>query len=761
MAFRKYLAPEVVQTSYLDCGPASLKCVFDGFGIPLSYGRLREACQTGVDGTSIDTMETVAVQLGLDAEQVLLPLDHLFLPGARSLPCIIVVRLPTGLTHFVVLWRKQGSLLQLMDPATGRRWSAQSRFLKEVYTHSTAVPAEDWSEFAGSESFQSALRYRAHRLGIRRAAIDQLLQEGVKNWRFLAALDAAIRMADSLVRSGGLRSGRDSLHVIQRFSARPDLIPTRYWSAQPLAGASEDQVLVRGAVLVRFRGKKAAVEATELPAELAAAISERPPHPVRELLRFLHAGGMLTPPAVLLALALAAAGVVLEAVLFRSLFDLGRDLNLAGQRLAAMCAVILFSAALLFLEFPIFVSVLRLARQVENRLRIAFLAKIPRLSDRYFQSRLISDMAERSHTTQRLRHLPDVAQKLIRSSFELCATAAGMIWLDPAAAPLILLAVAAAIVPPFACQSMLAERDLRLRNHAAALTRYYLDAMLGLVAIRAHGAERALRRQHESLLEKWARAGFAFQRAILSVEGFQLITIFGLIAWILLTTLTQTADVGRVLLLVYWALNIPNLGQDIGALARQLPYYRNLTLRLLEPLGAPEELQSDPSDIAPVETAPRIQFRNVHVEAGGHSILREINLSIESGAQVAILGPSGAGKSSLVGVLLGWLRPSQGEVLIDGEPLNCESLRRRIAWVDPAVQLWNRSLFENLRYGSDRSALPLEGALNALSCATFWSTFPTVCRLFSVKVEGSFRVGRVNACAWPAPCCVLKPGSLF
>jgi hypothetical protein len=67
----------------MDCGPAALKCLLEGFGISVGYGRLREACQTDVDGTSIDTMEEIAVQLGLEAEQVMLPVDHLLLPEAR------------------------------------------------------------------------------------------------------------------------------------------------------------------------------------------------------------------------------------------------------------------------------------------------------------------------------------------------------------------------------------------------------------------------------------------------------------------------------------------------------------------------------------------------------------------------------------------------------------------------------------------------------------------------------------------------------
>ena len=51
---RRLILPEVVQSSAMDCGPAALSCLLAGFGIHASYGRLREACQTDVDGTSID-----------------------------------------------------------------------------------------------------------------------------------------------------------------------------------------------------------------------------------------------------------------------------------------------------------------------------------------------------------------------------------------------------------------------------------------------------------------------------------------------------------------------------------------------------------------------------------------------------------------------------------------------------------------------------------------------------------------------------------
>jgi ATP-binding cassette subfamily B protein len=92
------------------------------------------------------------------------------------------------------------------------------------------------------------------------------------------------------------------------------------------------------------------------------------------------------------------------------------------------------------------------------------------------------------------------------------------------------------------------------------------------------------------------------------------------------------------------------------------------------------------------------------VQVAGHRILEQIDLRIEPGSHVAVVGASGAGKSTLVGTLLGWYRPSAGELLVDDELLSAatlDRLRRDTAWVDPTVQIWNRSLFDNLTYGGD------------------------------------------------------------
>ncbi len=702
MISRRLLVPEVVQTSAMDCGPASAKALLEGFGVSVSYGRLREACQTDVDGTSIDTMEDVLVQLGLAAEQIMVPVDHLLLPEARTLPAIVVVRQPNGLTHFLVAWRRHGNFVQLMDPATGRRWTTCRRFLEEVYVHTMPVPAAAWREWAASEDCAGALRRRLENLGIRDRAVEESLQD--PGWRPVAALDATIRMVDSLVRSGGIEAGDEAGRVLETFLRRVDeAVPGGYWSVRP--APDPEQLLLRGAVLVRVRGRRAAAPAEErkpLSPELVAALEAPPSRPGRDLLRMLRADGLLAPSALAVATVLAVGGVLVEALLFRGFFDLSRMLGLTDQRVGAIGVVLLFVAALLLLEFPIAAGILRMGRRVEGRLRMAFLEKIPRLGDRYFQSRLSSDMAERSHGMHVLRQLPALGEHFLRASLELGLTVAGIIWLYPAGAPVAILAAVVAVGLPLIFQPLLTERDLRVRTHAGALSRFYLDALLGLVAVRAHGAERAVRREHESLLVEWARAGNGLQRAAVWVDGVLSAVGFGLSAWLLFTHLGRGGEAGSILLLVYWALNLPVLGQELAQTARQYPAHRNIALRLFEPLGAPEEPRASAAPAEPSGKGVAVEMKGVCVRAGGHTILEGVNLEIAPGSHVAVVGPSGAGKSSLVGILLGWHRPTAGQVRVDGAPLDgakLERLRRETAWVDPAVQLWNRSFIDNLRYG--------------------------------------------------------------
>jgi ATP-binding cassette subfamily B protein len=710
---RRFFVPEVIQSSAMDCGPAALKSLLEGYGTSISYGRLREACQTEVDGTSTDTIEDLAARLGLDAEQVLMPRDHLLLADAAALPAIVVMRLPDRGAHFVVAWRRHGPLVQTMDPAVGRRWIPVAQFLDECFEHEMDFPASTWRAWAGSDGFLRTLRRRQRDLGIRAQTIADaiLIATADPGWKTAAALDAATRMCASIVAARGLRRGRDSERALRTlFKAAvedPSAVPPEYWWARAAAAAADgsEQVRLRGAVLIKTSALRAIAE--DLPPALTAALAEPPPRPAAELWRLVRADGLAIPVALLAASAVAAGAVLLEAVLFRGLLDLARELGLSGQRVAAIAGLLVFLAALTILEFPIANAALGMGRRLEVRLRLAFLRKIPRLGDRYLHSRLRSDMTERSHGIYRVRHLPDLAMLLARDVFGLLFTVCGIVWLDRGAALPAMLSAAAAIVLPVAIQPWLQERDLRVRNHLGALSRYHLDALLGLTAIRCHGGDRAMRAEHRGLLVEWAHASFRLQTLAAVVAGVQMAAGVGFAAWLIAGHVNRHQDVGGILLLVYWALNLPALGQEIAQLAWQYPGLRNSTLRLMEPLGAPEAGQPSamPSSPALPRDADRgfaIAFEGVSVHASGHVILDGLTLTIEPDTHVAIVGASGAGKSSLVGLLLGWHQPSAGVVRVDGTPIeqSLSHVREHTAWVDPQVHLWNRTFADNLCYGA-------------------------------------------------------------
>jgi ATP-binding cassette subfamily B protein len=729
---RRWLVPEVVQTSSMDCGPAVLAAVLKGFGIPARYDRLREACQTDVDGTSIDMLEEVARQLGLDAEQVMLPVDHLLMPEADALPALLVVRQPGGLTHFVLVWRCLGPLVQVMDPGVGRRWTSRRGLLEQVHVHQQRVPAALWGEWARSDGLRQPLARRLGNLGLRRdaaALIDRAAQ--APGWSALALLDAATRLVETQVRGGGVRPGAEARCVLRSFlEGTPDrqrTIPDNCWSvrAAPAGPEGEEQLILRGAVLLRIRrGADDSCPSEQGPApELAAAVAQAEVRPGRELLRLGGGMGRLFWLLLVGGLALTACGTILEAGLLRGVFQLGRLLGLVEQRLLALGCLAGFSAVLLLLELGVADALLRLGRRLEVRLRAAFLAKLTQLHDRYFQSRPVSNMAERSHALHQVRLLPRLAGRFVRAALVLALTVAALAWIDPPSAPLALAGAALALGVPLALLPVLQGLDLRVRTHAGALSRFYLDVLLGLSAVRAQGADRAVRREHKGLLVEWVRASRHLLGWVVVLEGVQSAAGFALAGWLLFLHAGRVSEAASVLLVAYWALQLPALGEEIALLIRQYPIYRNVTLRLLEPLGAPDTvgpaIHPDSSSAVRLESLTygkgvAISLNDVTVRGGGHTLLEDVRLDIEAGSHVAIVGSSGAGKSTLLGLLLGWHRPAAGMVHIDGDPLDAgrlERLRLETAWVDPAVHLWRTTLLDNLLYGVRGDEAPAVGAV--------------------------------------------------
>ncbi len=112
-------------------------------------------------------------------------------------------------------------------------------------------------------------------------------------------------------------------------------------------------------------------------------------------------------------------------------------------------------------------------------------------------------------------------------------------------------------------------------------------------------------------------------------------------------------------------------------------------------------------DAAMVLEAKEVQFSY----SDGTTALKEINLHIPRGHFCALLGPNGVGKTTFFKVLINLLKPSQGEVRLDGQPVSNYSraeLYRRIGFVfqDPNDQLFAPTVGEDVAFGPTNLKFP-------------------------------------------------------
>ena len=107
-----------------------------------------------------------------------------------------------------------------------------------------------------------------------------------------------------------------------------------------------------------------------------------------------------------------------------------------------------------------------------------------------------------------------------------------------------------------------------------------------------------------------------------------------------------------------------------------------------------------------------IETKHLNLSFGDTRVLNDINVSIEDGEFVGVMGRTGCGKTSFMQLLAGLIRPTGGEVLIDGENI-CASrydrkkLRRKLGFVFqfPEVQLFETTVERDVTFALKHSGL--------------------------------------------------------
>ncbi|MBA4494162.1 metal ABC transporter ATP-binding protein [Paenactinomyces guangxiensis] len=92
-----------------------------------------------------------------------------------------------------------------------------------------------------------------------------------------------------------------------------------------------------------------------------------------------------------------------------------------------------------------------------------------------------------------------------------------------------------------------------------------------------------------------------------------------------------------------------------------------------------------------------IQMKHVHFSYEHQKVLDDVNLTLMEGEFLGIIGPNGSGKSTLMKLILGLLRPRQGEIKVFGQPVRQIKDRSRIGYVSQKSNSFNRGFPATVR----------------------------------------------------------------
>jgi ATP-binding cassette subfamily B protein len=459
-------------------------------------------------------------------------------------------------------------------------------------------------------------------------------------------------------------------------------------------------------------------------------------HPVRTLARLLTAHrGRLTVAMIaftikdspLWLIPLLTANVIDIVVQHQPLFHLWID--------AALLAVVLLQNIPVGTLWAAQSSIV--IRQLAVRLRSALTSRLQELSIG-FHTRTGPSMLQ-NKVIRDVENVELMLQQVFASGTSAVLTLAGALTMTaikvPEFVPLFLL-----VAPASAALIAMVRRRSRVRNEQFRRRVEQLSARVNEMAhlmpiTRAHALEQAALQRVRGSVEEVGAAG---QRLDL-VNGrlgatswvtYQVLGAACLIGagWAAYTKFFAVSAGDVVLLSSYFALLTSSVVQLFGLapiLTRGVESIRSIG----EVLQAPDiEHNEGKQVVATVGGAVELRGLTFTFDEQDTPALADLDLTVEPGETLAVVGPSGAGKSTLLNLLLGFIRPTEGTILLDGVPMeqiDLRSYRRFLSVVPQESHLFDGTVRENVTYGmtgiDDRTVLAALRDANALE---FVERFP-------------------------------------
>ena len=349
-------------------------------------------------------------------------------------------------------------------------------------------------------------------------------------------------------------------------------------------------------------------------------------------------------------------------------------------------------------------------------MRLALFRHLQQLSPRYYAQTPIGQIASRvnSDVGEIQRVAAEVALAWVGQVLFLVGSIVMLILLDVRLFLVGLIALPPALWALVRYRRRLETAVTATRDQSAAVGTFLIEALQGMKLVVAHNAQ-------SRSVDEFRRRNADFVDAVMSMR--RLTYLSGGLPGIVLAFGSSTVflyggwrvisgDISMGTLVAFAAYQMRLLGpvQGLMGIYSSIASARVSLRRVAEIFETPIDI-TDPE--SPIELASsvlpigRVTFEGVTFTfARGGPVLDGVTLDIAPGELVAIVGASGAGKSTIADLLVRYLDPERGRVLLDGHDLRALRLadvRRHVLAVEQDPFVFHASLGDNLRVAAPRA----------------------------------------------------------
>jgi ATP-binding cassette, subfamily B, bacterial len=376
-------------------------------------------------------------------------------------------------------------------------------------------------------------------------------------------------------------------------------------------------------------------------------------------------------------------------------------------------------------------------RNLENRLRSALVERMQQMSISFYQStnagalqtKVVRDV---ENIEQMMRHSFDGGLGAINSLMGALVITAIKV---PQFLPffLILGPISATVV--IKMRKTLNTHNEDFRSEIERMSSRVNEMTTLLPITRAHGLEKNALKTMYTSFSSVKSAGLRLDRlqghfSAIAWVTFQLTYVIcvGFAAWCAITGFLPITAGGVVMLSSYFGMLVGSvllLTSIAPMLSKGLTSIRSLGELLESP-----DLEKNSGKRSVADVAGTIEFCDVSFTypTNHKPSLKNISVLAEPGRMIALVGPSGSGKSTFINLVIGFLRPSTGAIMLDGQDMATIDLRTSRKFLSVVAQdtiLFDGTVYENVTYGMPNPTAELaESALRAANAWEFVEKLP-------------------------------------